>query len=119
MEPHSEELRELALSHFNEPMLNEYYGILRCVGYAETAIDCYIIGRRIGGELVWQTCVGGYYWLDRFIGQGNVRSASGEDWDDFTRLDNLLTLNGAPKETSPIIRLHHDDWEGGLPRTAA
>lgn len=96
MQVKSEKLYKMALSHFNEPIIviNE---IVRLIGYGEDESDCYLICQKMGGEVFWETCVGGYYWLNRLKGQGYVRSTTGEGWDDLTRLDNILSLNGAPK----------------------
>lgn len=122
MAPHSRELHEMALAHFNEPMLT-YYGLARCVGYAETAVDCYIIAHAPQTEsederLVWLTCVGGYTWLDRLKGQGYVKADNGEDWDDLTRLSGDLTRAGAPPADVFILELKHNEWEGMRPRGA-
>lgn len=84
-------------SHFNEPILM-CFDLARCVGYAEDDDDCYIIVRYPCRGLVWHTFVGGYYYLDRIKRQGYVKSKTGEDWDDFTRLDDLLEINCAPRE---------------------
>lgn len=116
MEPHSKELHDMALAHFNEPMLVSHQ-LARCIGYAETAIDCYIIARLPGsymqdGKTIWCTCVGGYTFLDRLRGQGYVKSTGGEDWDDLTRLDSSLGYNGAPRAEQFLVELKRDDWEG-------
>lgn len=107
---HSEKLHQLALRHFNEPML-AHQEVVRCIGYGETAIDCYIIAKRPRGRVVWLTCVGGYTFLGRLKGQGYVLSTSGEEWDDLYRLDRSLELNGCPKEESFRLDLKHDDDE--------
>jgi hypothetical protein len=86
-------------SHFNEPLIVGFE-IARLIGYGEDDSDCYLICQHPkypDGETKWWTAVGGYTFLDRLKGQGYVRSTSGEDWDDFWRLDNFLSLNGAPK----------------------
>lgn len=114
MELHSQELYELALSHFNEPMLNGW-DVVRCIGYGETGVDCYIIARRPRGQIVWISCVGGYTFLDRLKGQGYVISTSGEEWDDLWRLDSSLSLNGCLREEEFIIELRHDDMEVSAP----
>lgn len=109
-EVHSRDLLEMCRQHFNEPML-ACEQVVRCIGYAETGVDCYIITRRFGGKIVWNTCVGGYIFLDRLKGQEYVRSSSGEDWDDLFRLDSTLALNGAPREPEFLIELRHEDME--------
>ena len=110
MSVHSEELFNLAKAHFNEPMISGWE-VVRCIGYGETGVDCYIICRRARGEVFWNTCVGGYTFLDRLKGQGYVRSTSGEDWDDLTRLDSSLRLNGCELEPEMWVDLRHDDME--------
>ena len=103
-------LLEMCKAHFNEPMLTDK-GLGRCIGYGEDESDCYIIIKNQLGRVYWQTCVGGYYWLDRLKGQQYVKSTQGEDWDDFFRLDNSLALNGCPKEKEFMLALNHDDME--------
>lgn len=116
-EPHNYELHRRCLLHFNEPMLASDR-LVRCIGYGESAVDCYVIAQHLHGEIVWLTCVGGYTFLDRLKGQGSVKATNGEDWDDLTRLDNLLHLNGAMRRETFILKLDHDDWEGHLPQGA-
>lgn len=114
-EVHNKELYEMCLAHFNEPMLASF-DLVRCIGYGETAVDCYIIARGQTGKVSWLTCVGGYTFLDRLKGQQYVLSTSGEHWDDFTRLDSQLHLNGSPRMTEFRLDLQHDDWEGSKPQ---
>lgn len=38
--------------------------------------------------------------------QRNVTSTEGEEWSDFTRLDNFLELNGVTKEDTFLIEKH-------------
>jgi hypothetical protein len=103
-------LRDEVEAHFNEPMLCGTE-LVRCVGYGEDAIDCYIITRRPNphGDVMWITLVGGYTYLNRLKGQGYVKGNTGEDWDDLFRLDSTLTLNGAPKEEKFIVKIEHND----------
>lgn len=109
---HSRELYDLALCHFNEPMLS-MGEVVRLIGYGETAIDCYFIVAKPRSVVAWLTCVGGYTFLDRLKGQGYVKSTSGEDWDDLYRLDSMLTHGGCPKAETFRLDLQHDDTEGG------
>lgn len=109
---HSRELLDMCLAHFNEPMIS-FEEVVRCIGYGETGADCYIITRKRGGEIIWNTCVGGYVFLDRLKGQGHVKSTSGEDWDDLTRLCSSLAHNGAPCEPEFRLELRHEDMEDG------
>jgi hypothetical protein len=70
----------------------------RVVGYGEDEDDCYFIVQHMRPKgAVWHSCVGGFYSLELLRGQGYVRSSEGEDWDDYVRLDTVLSLNGAPK----------------------
>lgn len=99
-----------AKQHFNEPILI-MLDLCRCVGYAEDDADCYLLvrwpsmGLTEGGTITRHTFVGGYTYLDRLKGQNSVTSRDGEEWDDFTRLDTLLEINGAPKEKEFICRI--------------
>lgn len=105
------EIHAEVLKHFNEPVLS-VRELCRLIGYGETGVDCYYICRKIGdGMIFWHSCVGGMYWLDRLKGQRYIKSTSGEDWDDFVRLDNVLELNGCPKEKEFLLILNHDDME--------
>lgn len=110
---HNRELLDMCLEHFNEPCIF-HHEIARVIGYGETAIDCYIIALHPeypDGKVVWHTCVGGYYFLDRLKGQGYVKSTGGEDWDDLTRLNSSLSLNGAPKQDKFRLDLDHGNEE--------
>ena len=49
-EAHSKELLDMCRAHFNEPMLS-FGQVVRCIGYGETGIDCYVITKLPGGEL--------------------------------------------------------------------
>lgn len=98
------DLKQMCLDHFNEPIIVGF-DIVRLVGYAEDDDDCYlIINYPNPVRTIYHTCVGGYQWLDRLKGQCLVISNSGERWDDFYRIDNLLQLNGAPKVDEFIVR---------------
>lgn len=116
-EVHSPGLLAMCCAHFNEPMLSSDK-LVRCIGYGETGVDCYIIVREQGtvpteGRVFWHTCVGGYIFLDRLRGQNQTKATNGGEWDDFIRLDNSLTLNGCPQEKAFRIELRHDDNEDG------
>lgn len=100
----------MALEHFNEPVITGFE-IARVVGYGEDQHDCYLILKFLPEqwgaepEYRWHTCVGGYYFLDRLRGQGYVKSTTGEDWDDFYRINNSLELNGCTKEPEFILKI--------------
>lgn len=99
------ELREEALAHFNEPIL-VMFDLCRCVGYAEDDKDCYLVVRHPREGLIWHTFVGGYTYLDCLKGRNHQKSRlTSEEWDDFTQLDSLLALNGAPREPKFICEL--------------
>jgi hypothetical protein len=105
MIPQCPHLFQEAKQHFNEPILIGF-DLCRCVGYAEDDDDCYLMIRDPRRGLIWHTFVGGYVYLDSLKGQNRCSSSStGEEWDDFTRLDSLLELNGAPKEAEFILNL--------------
>jgi hypothetical protein len=101
-----EDLLQEAEQHFNEPILIGLE-VSRCVGYAEDEDDCYLIVNVPRRGLAWHMFVGGYTYLDVLKGQGRCESPTGEEWDDFTRLDSLLEVNGVPKVTEFIISLRH------------
>lgn len=114
-------IRDMCMVHFNEPILTDY-GVVRLIGYGETAVDCYLLCRKTRsdrarklGDVIWHTAVGGYYFLDRLKGQGYVESREGEDWDDFKRLDDRLGRNGAPKEGQFMVDLQPNELEGMTP----
>lgn len=109
--PYSDELHKMCLAHFNEPFIS-FGEIARCIGYGETAVDCYIIAKDRKGVVSWHTCVGGYTWLNLLRQQGRVTSSKGETWDDLSRLDSTLALNGCPPEEEFRLDLRHDDYEG-------
>jgi hypothetical protein len=88
--------------HFNEPVLT-VRGLGRVIGYGEDEYNCYLIVQYSGGRSVWHTAVGGYFWLTRLRGQDQVTSTDGKIWDDFTRLSDILELNGAPKQEKFLI----------------
>ncbi len=116
-------LYEMCLQHFNEPLLiysfkpNMCLEIARCIGYYESAIDCYIIVKQSDGSIRHCTCVGGYYWLDRLKGQNFVVPHFEEDriknpyWDDIVRISNDLERHGCNKEAEFILKINHRDQE--------
>ena len=104
------EIKEMCQIHFNEPIIcNDK--VVRLIGYGETAVDCYLICSSMDQGIFWQTAVGGYMFLDKLKGQGYIRSISGDDWNDFTRLDSLLSLNGAPRVKDFLVDLRLEDDE--------
>lgn len=88
-----------ARKYFNAVVLTASGELGRLIGYGEDDDDCYFIVQHMRPHVtpVWNTCVGGFIPLERLKGQGYVRSTSGEDWDDYYRLNQLLRLNGAPE----------------------
>lgn len=105
---HCPKLYEMALSHFNEPMI-AFCEVTRCIGYAEDHLDCYIIVLPKNRKPVWNTCVGGYTFLDGLKGQNQVNAHNGEVWDDFTRLDSELSSFGAPRQEAFELVIDHVD----------
>jgi hypothetical protein len=95
------EIRQMCLDHFNEPIITGPNEISRLIGYAEDDIDCYLIIKNSRG-IIWHTAVGGYIFLDKLKDQDIVVAKNGEHWDDFTRLDSWLELNGCLKEETFI-----------------
>lgn len=101
------EILEMCRSHFNEPLIVGF-DVARLIGYGEDEYDCYLICQHPkypDGETKWHTAVGGYVFLDRLKGQDYVRSTGGEEWDDLYRLDNFLSLNGAPKADEFTVKI--------------
>lgn len=100
-----ENLLAEAVKHFNEPILMGLT-IGRCIGYAEDDEDCYLIVRDRFGVAVRHTFVGGFTYLDCLKGKHIIISKeSGEEWDDYYRIDKLLELNGCPKENTFIRKI--------------
>jgi hypothetical protein len=99
-------LHDEAKLHFNEPILMGF-DLGRCIGYGETDEDCYLIIKDPRRGVYWHTFVGGYTYLDCLKQQGITiplhPSYPGEIWTDFSRLDTLLELNGAPKEQEFLV----------------
>lgn len=104
----SSELHAMALAHFNEPII-AMARVVRLIGYGEDERDCYLICREMYGKTVWHTCVGGYTFLDRLKGQGYVKAPNGEGWDDLTRLDSVLAINGCPHEAEFVLDIRPDE----------
>ena len=89
--PKSPELYQTALDHFNEPVICNGR-LARLVGYAEDEWDCYYIVESLYYHLPkwYQTCVGGYTFLDVLKGHNSVVSVAGDIWDDIFRLQSDL-----------------------------
>lgn len=86
------DIRDGIKKHFNEPVLVGL-DIGRVIGYAEDEWDCYVIIRPRNAADYWHTAVGGYIFLDFLKNQNNAGV-----YDDYIRLDSLLTLNGCKPE---------------------
>lgn len=88
-QPKSKQLYQQAVDHFNQPLICN--GVLcRLVGYAEDEQDCYFIVESrysLAMPKWYQTCVGGYTFLDTLRGHNQVVAHNGELWDDLTRLE--------------------------------
>lgn len=94
--------------HFNEPVIHGL-GVARLIGYGATAVDQYYILHCPTKGVFWLSAVGGPTMLRGLRGQRAVTSWSGENWDDFFRLDTLLQLNGVPKAPSFIRDIRPDE----------
>jgi hypothetical protein len=94
---------------FNRVVLTPDGTIGRVIGYSEDARDCYTIVQHMGGRICHHSCVGMYYSLWRLKGQGYVLAHNGEEWDDYYRLDNMLALNGAPKQDEFKVEIDHEN----------
>lgn len=97
-------LERMCRAHFNEPMLS-FGELARCVGYGEDDQDSYILVKRKDGNIIWHTGVGGFTWLTMLKGQAVVYAYNGKIWNDFTRLDSELSLNGCEPEEEFILRI--------------
>jgi hypothetical protein len=89
--------------------------LARVIGYHEDKHDCYITVQYMAdvygepGRIVHMSWVGGVTSLWRLKGQHYVLAHNGEEWDDYTRLDNYLTLNGAPKHNKFRLDIDHEN----------
>lgn len=90
------DIEQMCRDHFNEPIIVGSE-VVRLIGYGEDTIDCYLICSSMNRGIFWHTAVGGYTFLTLLKEQGKIISTEGEKWNDYTRLDNLLELNYAPK----------------------
>jgi hypothetical protein len=93
-------LYQEALDHFNEPVLIGSK-LCRLIGYSEDDEDCYFITDDQSRGVTYYSCVGGFMSLRLLKEQGitipTYPEYPGEVWTDYSRLDNLLELNGVPK----------------------
>ena len=107
----NEVLYHQALAHFNEPVLI-IFGVGRLIGYQETREDCYWIIMMPWEKVEYHSCVGGFTALTTLKTQNIVVPSSpsfpGEIWTDYTRIDSLLQLNGAPRQEKFRLELDHN-----------
>jgi hypothetical protein len=85
--------------HLNEPILITF-DVGRLVGFAEDSRDYYYIIKQPAypnGKILYSSCVGGFTSLRKLKNQNKVITETGEIWDDYSRLDDILTMNGASK----------------------
>lgn len=100
--------------HFNEPVILGME-VCRLVGYAETARDCYYVAHSMRRGIFWDSAVGPCMTLralqdqDKVIARDGVHD--GDEWNNFTRLDTWLALNGAPRADAFVLDLRPDDQE--------
>jgi hypothetical protein len=112
-------VRRDCLKLFNRIVLMADGKLARVVGYAQDNYDSYYILRRMRGEKspTWFSAVGGVYDLTPLKRQGVVRAADGETWTNYSRLDNLMRLNGAP-ETDAFYEIAENDVAGEIKQAA-
>lgn len=96
--------------YFNKVVLDGWNAV-RLIGYGETAVDCYYVYSCPHRGVYWSSAVGGPATLDALHGQGYVFSNNDEHWDNYTRLDSLLSLNGAPQVEQFVCDVRPDDFE--------
>lgn len=91
-----------AMEHFNEPVLDGVE-VVRLVGWGQDDMDCFFvyIGQRRG--LYRSTAVCGFTPLRCLRDQSAVTSRAGEYWDDYTRIESLLSLNGVLKAPAFLL----------------
>lgn len=101
----------MCLDHFNEPVLM-MFELARLIGFGDDGDDYYLIvkyPKHPSGKIVWHTAVGGYIFLDKLKDQRLTVPSHptfyGEIWSDLSRLDNMLTLNGVPREEKFIVEV--------------
>lgn len=92
-------IEKMCRDHFNEPVL-ALLETGRLIGFAEDDHDYYLIIRYPkypDGRISYHSAVGGYVFLGCLRGQDAIRSKhTDETWDDYYRIDSVLTLNGCP-----------------------
>lgn len=99
-------IEKMCRDHFNEPVLVGFQ-VGRLIGYGEDDCDCYLAihyPKYPNGEVRYHTAVGGYIFLRTLRDQHVVNAHNGERWDDYYRIDNMLSLNGAPKATEFLVQ---------------
>lgn len=115
IKPGHRQVHAFCQRYFNKVVLDGWTAV-RLIGYGETAVDCYYICSAAQRGIYWTSAVGGMATLDALHGQGYIFSDSDEHWDNYTRLDSYLALNGAPPIEQFICDINHDDWEGCDPQ---
>ncbi len=111
------QVHDFCKMHFNEPVLLGMT-VGRLIGYGETAVDCYYIAHEMGGGIIWHTAVGPCMTLRALQDQDKViplDPSNGTEWNNFTRLDSWLALNGAPRAEAFVCEIRPDDHEGMKP----
>lgn len=110
MDVRHNDIEAFCREHFNEPVIVGLQ-VGRLIGFAETAIDCYYVVHDLRRGIVWQSAVGPCMTLRALKEQDKTIARTGEEWNNFTRLDEWLALNGAPKVETFQVTLKHDDHE--------
>lgn len=109
-EPRHRQIHGFCQRYFNKVVLDGWNAV-RLIGYGETAVDCYYIYLCPKRGRYWSSAVGGPATLDGLHGQQYVFSNSDEHWDNYTRLDNILTFNGAAAVDEFVCDIRPDDHE--------
>lgn len=116
--PRHPQTYEFCLEHFNEPVIDSMR-VVRLIGYAETAVDCYYVVHCMERGVYWASAVGPCMHLRTLKEQDGVIARDGihdgDLWNNFTRLDSWLGLNGAPRAGAFICDIRPDDNEGMNP----
>jgi hypothetical protein len=110
-EPKHRDVHGFCQRYFNKVVLDGWQAV-RLIGYAETAIDAYYVYSCPRRGVYWSSAVGGPATLEGLHDQMYVYSNGGEHWDNYTRLDGLLALNGAPPVKDFVCDIRPDDTEG-------
>lgn len=107
----SVELYERARRDFNKLML-DYSRVVRLIGYSEDDTDCYVILKDVlrDEKPYYMSCVGYPMSLEPLASQGQTTGFSGEQWNDYIRIDKHMSLNGAPPQEKFLLDLKYSAY---------